>query len=348
MEGKLGKLVGVRYTEEVIMSNAEGKVAAVIPCFRERAQILRVLESIGDEVDAIFVVDDGCPDKTGAFVEERCDDDRVEVIFGECNRGVGGAVKLGYEYALHAGCEVIVKLDGDGQHDASLIKHMSELILRKECDYAKGNRFFFLESLAQMPRKRVLGNAFLAFVSKFSTGYWSISDPANGFTAISAKVLMRIPLKKVADGYFFESDMLFRLSTLRAKVQDAPMNSLYGHETSYLKGYRELFPFAGKSLVNFLKRIFYTYYLRGMSATSVELPLGVLLTSFGAFFGLHNWIVSSQTGVPASAGTVMLAALPLVTGFQMLIAVLSADMLQEPSQPISPKLSGVRYPNELA
>ena len=330
------------------MVRVRKSVAVVIPCFCERDRILKVIASVGDEVDGIFVVDDGCPENTGSFVENSCDDKRVQVILGHFNRGVGGAVKLGYEQALQAGYKVIIKLDGDGQHHGSDIRHVSNMVLDGEADYVKGNRFFFLESLAQMPRRRILGNAILALVSKFSTGYWSISDPSNGFTAIDATVLRRIPLSKVSDGYFFESDMLFRLSTLRAKVLDVPMNSVYGDEVSYLKGSRELLPFAKKSLLNFSKRVFYNYYLRGMTATSIELPLGILLTSFGVCFGLYNWVSSAQTGIPASSGTVMLAALPLVAGIQMLIAVVSADILQEPSQPIGPKLSGVTYPDELS
>ena len=322
-------------------------IALVIPCFCERDRILKVIAGVGSEVDGIFVVDDGCPENTGSFVEHSCDDERVQVIFGQFNRGVGGAVKLGYEQALRAGYKVIIKFDGDGQHHGSDIKHVAELVLSGKADYVKGNRFFFLESLSQMPRRRIIGNAVLALVSKFSTGYWSISDPANGFTAIDAAVLRRIPLAKVSDGYFFESDMLFRLSTLRAKVLDAPMNSIYGDEVSYLKGSREFLPVARNNLMNFSKRIFYNYYLRGMTATSIELPLGILLTSFGVCFGLSSWVSSAQTGIPASSGTVMLAALPLVAGIQMLIAVVSADILQEPSQPIAPKLSGVTYPDEL-
>lgn len=328
------------------MTKGKPSVAVVIPCYCERDSILQVLATVGNEVDGIFVIDDGCPSKTGRLVESSCDDGRVKVIFGQSNRGVGGAVKLGYEHALRAGYRVIVKLDGDGQHDTSLIETISHSIINGDSDYVKGNRFFFLESLAQMPRKRVVGNSLLALVSKFSTGYWSISDPANGFTAIDARVLRRIPLEKVSNGYFFESDMLFRLSTLRAKVVDLPVNAVYGDETSHLKGYKAFFPFAGKSLMNFAKRIFYNYYLRGMSATSIELPVGILFACFGIGFGGYHWAISSHTGVPASAGTVMLAALPLVAGIQMLIAVVSADMLQEPSRPISPKLSGVIYPGK--
>lgn len=328
------------------MKDEQPMIAVVVPCYRERDSILQVLASIGDEVSGIFVIDDGCPDKTGALVQASCDDDRVHVVYGETNRGVGAAVKLGYERALLAGYRVIVKLDADGQHDPRLVGSISNPILKGEADYVKGNRFFFLESLMQMPRKRVVGNALLSLVAKVSTGYWSIADPANGLTAIDSRVLKRIPLAKVSNDYFFESDMLFRLSTLRARVQDFPINAIYGNETSYLKGYKAVFPFLGKSLRNFGKRIFYNYYLRGMSATSIELPVGTVLLSFGLIFGLQKWVESLQTGMPASAGTVMLAALPLVAGIQMLIAVVSADMLQEPSQPISPKLSGVTYPHE--
>jgi dolichol-phosphate mannosyltransferase len=120
------------------------EIVVVIPCYKVSAHILEVIQKIGSEVDTIFVVDDCCPEKSGALVENACTDSRVTVIYHEINQGVGGAVLTGYRAAIEAGAEVIVKVDGDGQMDPGLIPAFVAPIMAGEADYTKGNRFFDL------------------------------------------------------------------------------------------------------------------------------------------------------------------------------------------------------------
>ncbi len=148
-----------------------------------------MLDALGPEVDAIFVVDDACPEGTGELVRSRVTDPRVSVIVREHNGGVGAAVKTGWRAALADGCDVVVKIDGDGQMDPTLVRSFAQPIIDREADYTKGNRFFDPESLRTMPRMRVLGNAGLSFMSKMSSGYWHTFDPTNGYVAIGATAL---------------------------------------------------------------------------------------------------------------------------------------------------------------
>ena len=99
------------------MKDPNLRIAVVIPSYRVRDRIVDVIGGIGSEVCAVYVVDDACPDGTGAYVEERCGDGRVVVLRNERNQGVGGAVMRGYQAALAAGMDIIVKVDGDGQMD---------------------------------------------------------------------------------------------------------------------------------------------------------------------------------------------------------------------------------------
>ena len=209
-------------------------IAAVIPCFRVKHAILGVLAAIPRSVDRIYVVDDACPDGSGDAVASGCRDPRVRVLRHERNQGVGGATLTGYRAALADGATVIVRLDGDGQMDPALIPRLLRPIQDGEADYAKGNRFFELEGLRPMPPLRLLGNSLLSFASKLSSGYWNVFDPTNGFTAIHAAVLRQLPQDKLARDWFFESDLLFRLGTIRAVVCDVPMPARYDGETSSL------------------------------------------------------------------------------------------------------------------
>lgn len=307
-------------------------ISVVIPSYKVKAHILGVIGGIGAEVDRIYVVDDCCPEGSGAFVEANNTDPRVRVIKCPVNQGVGGAVMTGYDAAIEEGADIIVKVDGDGQMDPSLIINFVAPIATGQADYTKGNRFFDLEEIRQMPKARLFGNAVLSFMTKLSSGYWDLFDPTNGFTAIHADIARHLPKNKISKRYFFETDMLFRLNTLRAVVIDVPMDAKYEDEVSNLKISKIVGEFLIKHARNFGKRIFYNYYLRDMSLASIELPVGVLMIVVGSFFGLSHWLDSLNSGVPTSAGTVMLSALPIILGTQLVLAFLGNDIQSIPRQ----------------
>jgi glycosyltransferase involved in cell wall biosynthesis len=173
-------------------------IAAVIPCFRVKRHVLDVVAAIPPLVGAIYAVDDACPEGSGDVIEGGCRDPRVRVLRHERNQGVGGATITGYRAALADGATVVVRLDGDGQMDPAQIPLLVRPILEGEADYSKGNRFFELEGLAAMPRLRLAGNSLLSFANKLSSGYWNVFDANNGFTAIHAEVLRRLPLGKLS------------------------------------------------------------------------------------------------------------------------------------------------------
>ena len=317
----------------------EQTLAVVIPSYRVKAHILDVIARIGPEVAMIFVVDDACPDGSGAYVGEQCRDPRVRVLRHEVNRGVGGAMMTGYRAALGAGADIIVKVDGDGQMDPALIPHIARPVLARQADYAKGNRFHSLWNVRRMPRVRLYGNAALSFMTKLSSGYWGIFDPTNGFTAIHAAALERIEFANVSERYFFETDMLINLGNARAVVADVPMEAVYADEVSNLRIRNELWPFLRTHLRELVKRIFYTYFLRDFSPATLQLLIGAIFLLFGTIYGAAEWYRSVSTGEIASTGTVMIAVLPIILGVQLLLNFLAFDMANEPKVPIQPTLT---------
>ena len=236
----------------------------------------------------------------------------------------------GYKAALEQGADIVVKMDGDGQMDPAALPQLVAPILRGQADYAKGNRFYDLAQIGRMPRMRILGNAVLSFLNKISSGYWDLFDPTNGYTAIHARVLAQLPLRKISRRYFFESDMLFRLNIARAVVADVPMDARYGTETSNLRINRVLFDFGFKHLRNTFKRVFYNYFLRDLSLASLELVAGLGFVAAGTLLGAAFWIESARSGVTASAGSVMLVALQVIVGIQLILGFLAYDIASTP------------------
>lgn len=319
-------------------TGVDATIAVVIPSYRVKRHILSVIERVGPEVSLIYVVDDKCPEQSGEFVRASCTDPRVRIVQHEVNQGVGGAVMTGYQQAIVEGADIIVKVDGDGQMDPALIPAFIAPIVEGSADYTKGNRFFDLTNISSMPSIRIFGNAVLSFMSKLSSGYWDIFDPTNGYTAIHARVAEHLPLAKISRRYFFESDMLFRLNTMRARVVDVPMDALYADEESNLKISRILKEFLVSHMRNTIKRIFYNYFLRNFTIASIELVLGLFLLVGGLFFGVTAWINSASQGVETPPGTVMLASLPIIIGLQFLLAFLSYDIASLPQRALHPML----------
>ena len=159
-------------------------------------------------------------------------------------------------------------------------------------------------------------------------------DQANGYTAIHSAALSLLPLSKIDRRYFFESDMLFRLNTVKAVVCEVPMRAIYGDEKSNLSILKVLREFPAKHLNRFVKRVCYSYVLRDFNVCSIELFSGLALVLFGAVFGAYHWYDAAihQTSTPT--GTIMLAVLPIIVGVQLLLAAVSLDVMNIPKEPL--------------
>ena len=223
-------------------------------------------------------------------------------------------------------------------HLSALLPQFVRPLLSGAADYTKGNRFYRPESLRDMPSVRLFGNAVLSLMTKFSCGYWSTMDPTNGYTAVHTAVLRKLPLEKLERRYFFETDMLYHLNTIRAVVHDVPMDAVYGDEESNLKVSKVLPEFLGKHASRLIKRYVYLYLLRDFNIGSLYSLLGVVLCGLGVVFGGWAWLRSLTTGQPATSGTVMLAALPIIIGIQFVIAFLHHDVSSVPTDPLVAEL----------
>jgi glycosyltransferase involved in cell wall biosynthesis len=302
------------------------KIVVVIPCYKVSKQILKVISNIPEQVSNIILIDDQCPEKTGDLVAKNVNDPRVTVLTNSENLGVGGATKAGYLQAIKYQADIIVKLDGDGQMNPKDIVKLTKAITEEKYNYAKGNRFFTIKNVKQMPIVRKFGNLVLSFMSKLSTGYYEIFDPNNGFTAIDSYCLTQLPLDEIDDRYFFESDMLYQLNLLGAKVSDIPLPAIYKDEHSSLNIWQAIIIFPKKHLINFVKRIIYTYYLRDFNIASAQLLAGTIFFWWGSVLGLTTWLHNMKNGVSSATGTIMLVGILIITGVQLLLSFLNFDM----------------------
>jgi glycosyltransferase involved in cell wall biosynthesis len=305
------------------------RIAVIIPAYRVGGKIERVISSMPDCVDQVIVVDDASPDDVSPRVEQMAHP-KVQLLRHTKNKGVGGATISGMKAALEWGADILVKCDGDGQMEPEHIPLLIEPLVSGLAEYAKGSRFQHYDALRTMPKCRFLGNVCLTFLTKMAAGYWNVLDPVNGFIAVRADVLKRLNLNAIAPRYFFEIDMLIRLNILEARVIDVPLPARYGDETSTLSIPHTLVGFPGRLLAGLIRRVFWRYLINDVSPVAVFACFGLLLTGFGVAFGGYHWIHNAIHSIPTPIGTVILAALPTILGFELLLQAVVLDIQNTP------------------
>ncbi len=304
------------------------RLFCVIPAFRAESTIVEVVAAALEHADVVVVVDDACPQRSGAAATAAYGGNpAVRVVVRERNGGVGAAMKTGIEYAIDQGADAIVKFDADGQMDPSFIPVIRDLLSADpSLVCVKGNRFFDSSVVRKMPKRRLFGNAVLSLLAKFASGYWNVIDPTNGYLAFNAGLLAMLPWRDFANSYFFEISVLCELGLKRLPILELEMPTIYTSAPSSLSIPRVLVDFPPKLLRLTLRRVLLQYFVFDVNLGSIYLLSGLALLAAGTAWGGYQWVDSYLTGIPRSTGTVMLAVLPFLMGFQLVLNALMYDV----------------------
>jgi glycosyltransferase involved in cell wall biosynthesis len=313
---------------------ARHRIGVVIPAYRVARHIDDVVRNVPAFVRSIIVVVDASPDDTYERVAA-LEDPRVTLLKHETNQGVGGAMQTGFREALRQELDLVVKMDGDDQMDPHEMPRLLAPLIAGRADMTKGNRYEHTQALKSMPAIRIFGNAGLTFLVKLASGYWNLFDPANGYIALRSDVLRRIDIGRLHRRYFFESGFLIQLGILRAVIMDVAIPARYGDEQSSLSITRTLFGFPPRLLWGFARRVFWRYFVYDFTAVSLYVLLGVPALLWGVIYGIIVWLEVQETHHDATAGQVMLAAMPIILGVQLLSQCVALDIAGVPRQPLS-------------
>lgn len=307
------------------------KILIVIPCYKVKHKIQSVLNEIPSWISKIICVDDNCPENSGNFIERVSNDNRVIVVYNSLNLGVGGASLNGFVKAKELGADLIIKIDGDGQMDISELKNLIYPIINNDADFVKGNRFTKFTDYMKMPLLRKLGNIFLSFFNRISSGYWNIFDTTNGYLCFNAKLLEILPIKKISKDYFFESDLLNWLYIVRAKVMDIPVKAIYENEISNINYFLVIIKFPILYVRNFFRRFFFEYCLRNPDTKFLSFLLGFFSFFFGIFFSIMSWKTEVYEE-PSTSGTVGLSILTIIIGINLISLFFMSDLNNYPKK----------------
>lgn len=161
------------------------KVLAVVPCLNEARNVQKVISDISRSAPFadILVVDDGSTDST-AYIAGASG---ALVISHKRNMGIGATVRTGMSFALKAGYQYVVQVDGDRQHDARYMRQMISMLEGGEVDVVVGSRFLGAAGY-RPPLPRMAGIKMLAWIVTKATGQIA-TDTTSGFRAINRRAL---------------------------------------------------------------------------------------------------------------------------------------------------------------
>jgi glycosyltransferase involved in cell wall biosynthesis len=303
----------------------EGRtVAVVVPAYNEEALVGSTVSGIPAFVDSIIVVDDGSKDETAVRAQNA--DKRVEVIPHERNQGVGAAILTGYRRAIAVGVDVTCVMAADGQMDPDDLETLVRAIAIDETDYAKANRLFTGQAWQLIPRTRYLGNAALSFMTKIASGYWHVADSQSGYTAVNLETLKLLDLDRIYRRYGFPNDLLVHLNVFNRRVRDYPSRPIYGvGERSGIRLRHVVPKISWLLLKGFFWRMGQKYVIRDFHPLILFYMLGIVLFAGGLLLGIAE-VVLRIAGNPITSATIVLVALLVISGLQLLLFAMWFDM----------------------
>lgn len=332
-------------------------VGVIIPAYNEAAFVGDVIRNIPEYVDRVYVVEDCSDDETPAAIrttaksdasnaspdfdrrdnnlpdisELRLESDalaekvgefyaigRTIAIHHEENLGAGGAIKTGYQFALEDDTDIVATIDADGQMDPAQLSRFLDPIVAGDADYTKGDRLSNNDHSRDMPRFRLFGNHVLTLLTRVASGYWQVTDPQNGYTAVRTDVLERVSVEEMYEYYGYLNDLLVRLNIAGADTVDVPLPAVYDDEDSHIRYEEYIVNVSQMLLWNFLWR------LRVKYSPAKGYPMGLLAAFAGATATagtarLLRPFTARRTGPDESRDTIGAVAMCLVAAAVLLV-----------------------------
>jgi hypothetical protein len=144
--------------------------------------------------------------------------------------------------------------------------------------------------------------------------------------AFKAELLKALPWETFADSYFFELSVLCELGIRRLPVLELEMPTIYTSAPSSLSIRKVFLDFPPRLMRATARRLIAQYFIFDINLGTLYTVFGSGLLLFGLIFGIYEWVEGLVTNTPRATGTIMLAALPTLMGFQLLLNALMYDV----------------------
>jgi glycosyltransferase involved in cell wall biosynthesis len=302
------------------------RIAVVIPARDEAPRLGAVIRGVPAWVDHVIVVDDGSTDGTAAEVRAAARSDaRVSLEQHPASQGVGAAIATGYRVALVLDCDVAAVMAGDGQMAPDDLQAVVHPVATDQCDYCKGNRFLPADALPQIPAVRRYGSFLLSALTKVASGYYHVSDPQCGFTAMGRDALESVGAAGFYPRYGYPNDLLARLNVAEMRVAEVPVRPVYRQDgRSQMRLHRVSFTILGVLVAAFFRRLWRKHVLS--SGHPLVFAYGASLLAALGTTGLGVYLAAqyARTGWVMKAALIVACALGALS-VQLLMTALGMD-----------------------
>jgi hypothetical protein len=184
--------------------------------------------------------------------------------------------------------DIIATVDGDNQMDPAFLSAFLDPIIDGTCDFSKGNRLYNYEYRKEMSKWRFFGNSILTLLTRIASGYWSVIDPQNGYTAITRNALEKIDLDTIYPGYGYVNDRLVKLNVYGARIANIPHPARYRNEKSGIRYRSYLINVPMLLLRDFIWRIREKYLIRDFHSLVIFYILGAFFCFSGIIYGVYS------------------------------------------------------------
>ena len=196
---------------------------ACIPAYNEKLRIESLVKSAKNHVDSVIVCDDGSTDDTASIAKKA----GAIVISHKTNKGYGAAIISLFNYARENNADVMITLDGDGQHDPDQIPLLLNTITQHNVDVVIGSRF--LNQKIEAPGYRQRGIKIITSAANFGADL-KVSDSQSGFRAYSKNAINDI--HPTEEGMSISTEILLKISNKELSLAEIPITISYGGDTS--------------------------------------------------------------------------------------------------------------------
>jgi UDP-N-acetylglucosamine 3-dehydrogenase len=200
------------------------KVVVTIPCFNTQNTIANVISKARKYADEVLVIDDGSSDMTAMTAKSM----GALVISHKKNKGYGGALKSCFSAALANGADVIITIDGDGQHNPDEIPQLLDYILKKHIGSVIGSRFLTANNI---PGYRRFGISVINSLWNFGSRT-KLSDSQSGFRAYQKNALDNLNLSE--NGMSISIEIVEKLRRKGINIQEVPISCHYENNNSHI------------------------------------------------------------------------------------------------------------------
>ncbi len=218
-----------------VKSRTHPNVWLLIPAYNVEPYIGKLLEQAVLHIPArmIVVIDDGSRDRTAEIAASKS----VNLLLHSYNRGKGAALQTGFDYLLNQGADWVITIDGDLQHDPSMLPDFIEQAKQNDYDIAIGTR---QRNMGGMPWERRFSNWGTSLLLSIITGQ-KIGDSQSGYRLIRCSLLKG--LKFDCTGYDFETEFLLKLSRAGARMGAVNIPTLYEGAPSSINSFIDTLKF---------------------------------------------------------------------------------------------------------